>query len=71
MSTSDLAGLDVPDAQALAQLANQFFSALPGSAPSGAALPAGLPPGLSHLSSPTAAHPFAVPPVSNTAVSPV
>ena len=71
MSTSDLAGLDVPGAQALAHLANQFFSALPGSAPSGAALPAGLPPGLSHLSSPTAAHPFAVPPVSNAAVSPV
>ncbi|OGB03581.1 MAG: aminotransferase class V [Burkholderiales bacterium RIFCSPLOWO2_12_FULL_64_99] len=70
MSTSDLAGLGVPDAQALAQLANQFFSALPGSAPGGAGVPAGLPPGLSHLSSPTVAHPFAVPPVSNAPVSP-
>lgn len=70
MSTSDLAGLGLPDAQALAQLANQFFSALPGSAPSGLAAPTGLPAGLSHLSSPTAAHPLDVPdtnPASRTA----
>ena len=65
MSTSDLAGVGLPDAQALAQLANQFFSALPGSAPSGLAAPTGLPAGLSHLSSPTAAHPFAVPSVAS------
>jgi len=69
MSTSDLAGLGLPDAQALAQLANQFFSALPGSAPSGLAaptgLPSGLPSGLSHLNTPSAAHPFAVPSVSS------
>jgi cysteine desulfurase / selenocysteine lyase len=70
MSTSDLAGVGLPDAQALAQLANQFFSALPGSAPSGLAAPTGLPAGLSHLSSPTAAHPLDVPdtnPASRTA----
>lgn len=65
MSTSDPAGLGLPDAQALAQLANQFFSALPGSAPSGLAAPTGLPAGLSHLSTPSAAHPFAVPSVSS------
>ena len=70
MSTSDLAGLGLPDAQALAQLANQFFSALPGSAPSGLGAPTGLPSGLSHLSAPTAAHPLDVPdtnPASRTA----
>lgn len=70
MSTSDLAGLGLPDAQALAQLANQFFSALPGSAPSGLGAPTGLPSGLSHLSAPTATHPLDVPdtnPASRTA----
>jgi cysteine desulfurase/selenocysteine lyase len=66
MSTSDLAGLGLPDAQALAQLANQFFSASPGSAPLNHALPAGLPAGLSHLSATSNAHPFAVPPASGS-----
>ena len=61
MSTSDHGNLGLPDAAALAQLANQFFQALPGQtpAPSG-----GLPPGLSHLGSGTdvssGQHPFAV-----------
>jgi len=67
MSTSDLAGLGLPDAQALAQLANQFFSALPGSAPNAAGAPPGLPPGLSHLNAPSPAHPFAVPSVGSAA----
>ncbi len=82
MSTSDLAGVGLPDVQALAQLANQFFSALPGSAPSGLGAPAGLPfevpsgapsglpSGLSHLSSPSADHPLDVQntnPASHTA----
>jgi cysteine desulfurase/selenocysteine lyase len=61
MSTSELAGLGLPDAEALAKLANQFFSALPGAAPVNPGLPAGLPAGLSHLNAPSAAHPFAVP----------
>ena len=66
MSTSDPSGLGLtdhglPDAQALAQLANQFFQALPGAAPVNPGLPAGLPAGLSHLGSPSSAHPFAVP----------
>ena len=68
MSTSDPTGLGVPDVQALTQLANQFFAALPGSAPATGGLPAGLPSGLSHLGSPaSAAHPFAVPNVTNSA----
>lgn len=83
MSTSDFAGTGVPDVQALAQLANQFFSALPGSAPSGlgtptglpSGVPSGLPPGLSHLNAPTATHPLDVPdtnPASRTAgVAPI
>jgi cysteine desulfurase/selenocysteine lyase len=58
MSTSELAGLGLPDADVLAQLANQFFAALPNAAPTNPGLPAGLPPGLSHLRSPTAAHPY-------------
>lgn len=67
MSTSDPSGLGLtdhglPDAQALAQLANQFFQALPGAASVNPGLPAGLPAGLSHLGSPSSAHPFAVPP---------
>ena len=66
MSTSDPSSLGLsdhglPDAQALAQLANQFFQALPGAAPVNPGLPAGLPAGLSHLGSPSSAHPFAVP----------
>ncbi|WP_290867088.1 family 2A encapsulin nanocompartment cargo protein cysteine desulfurase [Aquabacterium sp.] len=71
MSTSDLNGLGLPDVATLAQLANQFFSALPGQAPAQNKEPAGLPPGLSHLSSPSAAHPFAVQNVpASTAVTP-
>jgi cysteine desulfurase/selenocysteine lyase len=67
MSTSDITGLGVPDVQALTQLANQFFAALPGSAPATSGLPAGLPSGLSHLGTPaSAAHPFAVPNVTNS-----
>jgi cysteine desulfurase/selenocysteine lyase len=67
MSTSDVTGLGVPDVQALTQLANQFFAALPGSAPATSGLPAGLPSGLSHLGTPaSAAHPFAVPNVTNS-----
>ena len=66
MSTSDLTGLGLPDAQALTQLANQFFTALPG-APVQGQVPAGLPSGLSHLGAPaSAAHPFAVPNVTNS-----
>lgn len=50
MSTSDLSGLGLPDVAELAQLANQFFSALPGQAPAASQAPvAGLPSGLSHL----------------------
>lgn len=60
MSTSELSSLGVPDVQALTQLANQFFSALPGSAGDVSGLGAGLPPGLSHLTAPHAPHPFAV-----------
>ncbi|TAK99176.1 MAG: SufS family cysteine desulfurase [Aquabacterium sp.] len=60
MSTSELANLGVPDVETLAQLANQFFSALPGQAPDLNSVGAGLPPGLSHLGSPQAPHPFAV-----------
>ncbi len=68
MSTSELSELGIPDAAALAQLANQFFSALPGQA-SGPATPAahqGLPAGLTHLGSGShseagaSSHPFAV-----------
>ncbi len=71
MSTSELAGLGLPDVETLAQLANQFFTALPSATPTGTSLPAGLPPGLSHLSSPTAAHPFAVPAASGVDASPL
>lgn len=71
MSTSDLSGLgspDLPDVAALAQLANQFFTALPGQAsPASAATPAshqGLPTGLTHLGSHSesgaGSHPLAV-----------
>ncbi|RTL33593.1 MAG: SufS family cysteine desulfurase [Burkholderiales bacterium] len=67
MSTNDLSFLDtpgipgVPDVAALTQLANQFFSALPGSITTPQSLGAGLPPGLSHLGSPQGSqHPFAV-----------
>lgn len=50
MSTSELGGLGLPDVAELAQLANQFFSALPGQAPAAPQAPtAGLPSGLSHL----------------------
>ena len=59
MSTSDLSDLGVPDVDTLVQLANQFFSALPGSAPEVNGVGAGLPPGLSHLGSPHTPHPFA------------
>ena len=52
MSTSDLGGLGLPDVAELAQLANQFFSALPGQAPAAPQVSApGLPGGLSHLAS--------------------
>jgi cysteine desulfurase/selenocysteine lyase len=66
MSTNDLNALGLPDAAALAQLANQFFSALPGQS-AGPATPAahqGLPSGLTHLGSHSdggaSSHPFAV-----------
>ncbi|MBH1987753.1 MAG: hypothetical protein I8H76_10575, partial [Burkholderiales bacterium] len=67
MSTSEFNGLtppgaSLPDVQALAQLANRFFSALPGSPPSGPTAPGGLPPGLSHLSAPSVAQPAQEPP---------
>ncbi len=62
MSTSELAGLGLPDVDTLTRLANQFFTALPHASPTGAALPSGLPSGLSHLGSPSSTHPFAVPP---------
>ncbi|MDO9237287.1 MAG: family 2A encapsulin nanocompartment cargo protein cysteine desulfurase [Aquabacterium sp.] len=59
MSISDHASLGVPDVETLTQLANQFFSALPSSAAGVNGVDAGLPPGLSHLASPQAPHPFA------------
>src|SRR5450830_1488191 len=47
MSTSNSPEHGLPDVAALAQLANQFFSSLPSSAPTAAGN--GLPAGLSHL----------------------
>ncbi|WP_375184643.1 family 2A encapsulin nanocompartment cargo protein cysteine desulfurase [Aquabacterium sp.] len=66
MSTNDHAALSPLDTAALAQLANQIFSAAPGQAPVEPArgTPHGLPPGLSHLSAHSEAgagsHPLAV-----------
>ncbi|MFZ4552620.1 MAG: family 2A encapsulin nanocompartment cargo protein cysteine desulfurase [Aquabacterium sp.] len=60
MSTSDLTQLGVPDVEALARLANQFFTALPGSEPTSHGVGGGLPPGLSHVGNPQSGHPFAV-----------
>jgi cysteine desulfurase/selenocysteine lyase len=65
MSTSDASALGLPDVGELTRLANQFFSSLPGHAPSGPQAPSsGLPSGLSHLgahSDPGAgSHPLAV-----------
>ncbi|AEK61858.1 family 2A encapsulin nanocompartment cargo protein cysteine desulfurase [Collimonas fungivorans] len=47
MSTSDFSGNGLPDIAALAQLANQFFTALPSASQGQAGI--GLPAGLSHL----------------------
>jgi len=60
MSTSNPADLGVPDVATLAQLANQFFTALPAAAPVASGVGTSLPPGLSHLSASQAPHPFAV-----------
>lgn len=60
MSTSNPTNLGVPDVATLAQLANQFFTALPAAAPVATGFGTSLPPGLSHLSSSQAPHPFAV-----------
>jgi cysteine desulfurase/selenocysteine lyase len=50
MSTSELDALGAPDVETLARLANQFFSALPGTDPTAHGISqGGLPPGLSHL----------------------
>jgi len=57
MSTSNPTDLGVPDVTALAQLANQFFTALPSAAPSQGGFGAGLPPGLSHLNASQAHNP--------------
>jgi cysteine desulfurase/selenocysteine lyase len=60
MSISELDASGVPDVEALARLANQFFTALPGNMPSSGSA---LPPGLSHLNAlnpSQAPHPFAV-----------
>ncbi len=64
MSTSDTSALGLPDVAELTRLANQFFSAQPGQAPSAAPAAPGLPSGLSHLGPQTEAggssHPLAV-----------
>lgn len=58
MSTSNSPGPGLPDVAALAQLANQFFSSLPSSAPAAGAN--GLPAGLSHLNAAPPALPAGV-----------
>ncbi len=70
MSTSNPADLGVPDVAALAQLANQFFTALPTAASVPGGVGSSLPPGLSHLNAPQAPHPFAVSNVIGSEPSP-